>query len=137
MTQRGFVSRENGTWKLDVPLEEIDPQVPESLRQMIEARIDRLSEEERPALEVASVAGVSFSTAVSAAGANMDMESCENSCEELSRRRQKVHSADPQHFPDGIASSRYEFVHALYREVLYQRQSPGRRAKLHLRVAER
>lgn len=47
MTQRGFVSRESGTWKLDVPLEEIDPKIPENLRQMIEARIERLSEEER------------------------------------------------------------------------------------------
>ena len=35
------------------------------------------------------------------------------------------------------ASERYEFVHALYREVLYRRQSPGRRAKLHLLIAGR
>ena len=136
MTQRGFVSHENGTWKLYVALEEIDHEVPENLRQMIEARIERLSEEERRALEVASICGVSFSSAVSASAANMDVESFENVCEGLSRRRQKVRSAESQQFPDGTASSRYEFVHALYREVLYRMQSPGRRAKLHLLVAE-
>jgi len=137
MSQRGFLSRQNGTWRLNVPIEEIDLEVPESLRQMIEAGIERLSEEERRALEVASVIGVSFSTAVSATAANMDVESFENVCDGLSRRRQKVRSADPQHFPDGTDSSRYEFVHALYREELYRRQLPGRRAKLHLQVAER
>jgi len=42
---------------------------------MIEARIERLSGEECRALEAASVSGVSFSTAVSAAAANMDVES--------------------------------------------------------------
>ena len=120
-----------GRWKKSIM------EVPENLRQMIEARIERLSEEERRALEVASICGVSFSSAVSASAANMDVESFENVCEGLSRRRQKVRSAEPQQFPDGTASSRYEFVHALYREVLYRRQSPGRRAKLHLLVAER
>jgi hypothetical protein len=34
-------------------------------------------------------------------------------------------------------SGRYEFVHALYREVLYDRQAPARRATLHRRGAER
>jgi hypothetical protein len=32
---------------------------------------------------------------------------------------------------------RYEFVHALYREALYERQAPARRAMLHRRGAER
>jgi len=137
MTQRGLLSRENGTWRLNVAIEEIDPEVPESLRQMIEAGIEQLSEQERRVLEVASVTGFSFSAAVSATAANMDVESFENVCDGLARRRQKVRSADPQHFPDGTAASRYEFVHALYREVLYRRQLPVRRAKLHLLVAER
>ncbi len=137
MTQRGFLSRENGNWKLNVPIEQIDLEVPESLREMIEARIERLSEEERRALEVASVSGVLFCATVCAAAANMDVESFENVCDGLSRRRQKVRSADPKQFPDGTVSSRYEFDHALYREVLYRRLSPGRRTKLHLLIAER
>ena len=137
MAQRGFVANENGTWTLNVPVEEIDLEVPENLHQMIEARIERLSEEERRALEVASVAGVSFCSAVSATAGDMDVENFETLCEGLSRRRQKVRSADVRRFPDGTASSCYQFAHALYREVLYRRQSPGRRAKLHLHVAER
>ena len=137
MIQRGSVARENGNWKLNVPWEDIDFDVPESLRRMIETRIERLSEDERRALEVASVAGFSFSSAVSATAANLDVERFENVCEGLARRCQKLCPADPQRFPDGTASSCYQFVHALYREVLYRRQPVGRRAKLHLRIGER
>ena len=36
----------------------------------------------------------------------------------------------------GTVSARYEFVHALYREVLYRRLASGRAAKLHQRIGE-
>jgi predicted ATPase len=39
--------------------------------------------------------------------------------------------------PDGTQSASYVFAHGLYREVLRARQSPARRAKRHLRVAEK
>ena len=42
--------------------------------------------------------------------------------------------AQPPTYPD--SPPRYEFVHALHREVFYQRQAPSRRTKLHRRVGE-
>ncbi len=134
MTQRGFISRESGARRLNVPIEEIDLEVPESLRQMTELQIERLSREEHRVLEAASVTGTLFSAAVSAAAANMEVEDFEDVCEQLSRQHYLVRSADAEEVP---ASECYEFVHTLYREVLYRRQSPGRRAKLHLRIAGR
>jgi DNA-binding winged helix-turn-helix (wHTH) protein len=136
MTDRGCISQGNGTWKLSVPLDEIELEVPESLRTMIEAQIERLSEEEQRTLEAASLTGVSFATSVNAAAANIDEDHFEEICEELSRRRHIVRTAGSCRFGDGTISQRYEFVHALYREVFYRRQSPSRRAKLHLRIAE-
>ena len=104
---------------------------------MIEIRIERLSEPEHRALEAASVSGALFSIVVGAAAANMDVESLKTcakacragttSCVRRILRNSRIDSA----------SERYEFVHALYREVLYRRQSPGRRAKLHLLAGER
>ncbi|HTR37560.1 MAG TPA: AAA family ATPase [Bryobacteraceae bacterium] len=137
MSQRGFISRENGSWRLNVPIEEIDLEVPESLRQMIELQIEQLSKEELRALEAASVTGTVFSAALSAGAANMDVEHFESLCEGLARRHYIVRSADVLNAPDASDSERYEFVHALYREVLYRRQSPGHRAKLHRQVAGR
>lgn len=136
MTERTFVSRDNGGWHLLVPLEEIEVGVPENLRQMIEAQIERLTDEPQRALEVASVAGASFASSVSAAAANLDGEILQELCDTVSRRHHMVRGTADQQFPDGTVSPRYEFVHALYREVFYQRLAPGRRAKLHRKIGE-
>ena len=137
MTQRGFISMENRTWQLRVPVEEIDPSVPENLRQMIEAQIERLSVEEQRMLEVASVVGVTFSAACVAAAAQMDEIDVEDVCEKLCRRHLILRSAGSQTFADGTVSPCWEFVHALYRKVLYERLGPGRRARVHRQIGER
>jgi predicted ATPase len=137
MIERDLIARENGQWVLRVPVAEIELQVPENLRTMIEIQIERLSREEQRALEVASVDGDVFSTAVSAHAAGMPPEHFEELCEGLARRNLVVRSAGLVEFPDTSISERYRFVHALYREVLYRRQSPGGRADLHLRIGQR
>ena len=111
--------------------------MPETVRQTIEAQIERLTSEQQRTLEVASVNGVLFSASVSAMPAGLDEERFEDLCDELSRRRHMVRWAGSREFPDGTVSVCYEFAHALYREVFYHRQTPGRRAKLHLRIGER
>jgi tetratricopeptide (TPR) repeat protein len=137
MREQKLIAQENAALTLTVPLQEVELRAPESLRQMIESQIERLSDEERRALEAASVAGVLFSTAVSATAANMDVEDFEHLCEGLLHRHQLVRSAEPQEFPDGTASGRYEFAHTLYREAFYRLLAPGRRTKLHQRIGER
>jgi DNA-binding winged helix-turn-helix (wHTH) protein/tetratricopeptide (TPR) repeat protein len=137
MTERGLVSHENGKWSLRIPLERIGLEVPETVRQTIEAQIERLTSEQQRTLEVASVNGVSFSASVSAIPAGLDEERFEDLCDGLSRRRHMVRWAGSREFPDGTVSVCYEFAHALYREVFYHRQTPGRRARLHLRIGER
>jgi DNA-binding winged helix-turn-helix (wHTH) protein len=137
LTRRGLISHEGGTWQLMVPLETIEIGVPENLRQMIEAQIERLSAEEQRALEVASVAGAVFSVSISATAIEVYPDRFEDLYASLARRYRIVRPADPLQHPDGSGSPRYEFVHALYREVLYQRQPPRQRAKLHRRIGER
>lgn len=134
LRDRKLITLQGGDWTLTVPLKDIELRAPESLRQMIEDQIGRLSEEERRVLEAASVIGPTFSTVVCAAAANIELDRFEELCEELARRGQIVRPADPLHFPDGTMSERYEFVHSMYSEVLYTRQVAGRRAKLHLRA---
>jgi DNA-binding winged helix-turn-helix (wHTH) protein len=137
MTAQGFIFRDRGNWKLKLPLEEIDLEVPESLRQMIEVQIERLTTEEQRVLEVASITAAGFSPGVNASAANLDPERFEELCEELSRRYQVLRPVGTLRLPDGAFSPRYEFAHALYREVFYRRQSPGRRAKLHRNIGHR
>ncbi len=131
MIERGLISRENGKWQLRIPLDEIDLSVPETLRHMIEAQIDHLTTEEQRALEVASVAGALFSANVVARAMKVDAEPLEELFERLSRRSHIVRAADSQQLAGGQC---FEFVHALYREVLDRRQTPMRRAALHLSI---
>jgi DNA-binding winged helix-turn-helix (wHTH) protein len=114
LTERGLLARATGRWQLRVPLEDIDHEVPESLRRVIEARIARLSLEEQRGLEGASVAGVVFATTVSTVATDLDQDAFEDLCARLARRQQIVRAAGTQPFPDGSVSSRYEFTHALF-----------------------
>jgi DNA-binding winged helix-turn-helix (wHTH) protein len=137
MAKRSLLTRVNGRWQLQVPLEKIEFEVPEDLRHMIEARLEPLSAQEQSALELASIAGVAFSPGVISALAQFDSHNVEDLYEELSRRHHIVKWAGTQSLPDGSMTERYEFVHALYRQVLYDRQLPGRRARLHRQIGER
>ncbi|MDB6103514.1 MAG: transcriptional regulator, putative ATPase, winged helix family [Gammaproteobacteria bacterium] len=137
MIKRAVISRENGSWQLHVPLAQIELAVPDDLRRMIEAQIERLSAEEQRVLELASIAGASFSATVINLAADVDPQTFEDLCEDLSRRHQIVRWAGTQYFPNGAIAERYEFVHALYRQVLYDRLAPRRRARLHRRIGER
>jgi len=139
MKQRGFLSHDGETWKLTAPLEAIDVGVPESLRQIVEAQIDRLRQQEQEILELASLecAGrARFAVLPAAVIGDLDPQAFEQTCEALTRRHRLLRSTDPLTFPDGTVSGCYEFVHVLYREVCYRRISPARRAKLHLRLGE-
>ena len=136
MRDRGIIAIENETWQVKMPLETISLEAPESLRQLIELQIERLSAVEQRVLEVASVTGLSFTANVNALGATVDQEKFESVCEDLSRRQHMVRRAGPLQFPDGTISQCYEFAHALYREVFYRRQAPGRLAKLQVCVGE-
>jgi DNA-binding winged helix-turn-helix (wHTH) protein len=137
MAKRSLLTRVDGRWQLHRPLEQIEFEVPEDLRHMIEARLEPLSAQEQSALELASIAGASFSASMISAEAGIDPHSAEDLCEELSRRHHIVKWVGTQSLPDGSVTERYEFVHALYRQVLYDRQLPGRRARLHRQLGER
>jgi predicted ATPase len=136
MRDRGLVAVENGDWQIKVPLESIHLETPETLRQMIELQIERLSTEEQRVLEVASVTGVSFTAKANALGTAADQEKFEDVCENLARRQNMVRRTGSRRFPDGTISQCYEFAHELYREVFYRRQGPGRRARLRLRIGD-
>ena len=121
----------NGTWQCSEPLENTALEAPESLRQMIELQIERLSAEEQRVLEIASTRGVSFTADV---GLTVDPATFESVCEDLSRRQLMLRRTGASQFPDGGIADCYQFVHVLYRDVFYRRQTPSRLAKLRLDI---
>jgi DNA-binding winged helix-turn-helix (wHTH) protein len=130
MLQKGQASREEGGWNLTVPIEQIDLEVPESLRQSIEGQIDQLTIEEQRALEAASIAGASFSALGVARVTGLGRGHLLELFETLSRRSRFIRLGPSQQLEDGTIVQNFEFVHELYREVFYWRQTPARRASL-------
>jgi predicted ATPase len=134
---QGFIRQEGGVWQLRSALAEIDMGVPTALSEMIEMQIDRLDSADQRLLEAASLIGVIFPAWAAAAALDGDLEDIEDQYEKLTRRLHFLHPAGHDELPDGTRSAFYVFAHGLYREVLRTRQSPARRAKRHLRVAEK
>jgi predicted ATPase/DNA-binding winged helix-turn-helix (wHTH) protein len=108
-----------------------------SIRQMIERNLERLKPEEQAVLEVASVAGVEFSSASVAAALECSQNDVEACCTRLSRREQFVSEQGPITWPDGTVATSFRFHHALYQEVLYGRLSGSHHVQLHRRIAMR
>ena len=69
LRQHGLVEHDLGIWRLRRPAAELAVEVPESLRQMISAQIERLEDDEQRVLEIAAVAGMSFAPALCAPAA--------------------------------------------------------------------
>jgi predicted ATPase/DNA-binding winged helix-turn-helix (wHTH) protein len=112
-------------------------EVPESIQQMIEKQLDRLTPEEQRVLEAASVAGAQFSAAAVAAGVKMTTGDVEACCTGLVRRELFLRTNGVSEWPDGTVATRYHFLHALYQEVLYERVPAGQRSSVHKWIGER
>ena len=123
----GDSSRVSGGWRLRRPLDEIGLAVPESLREMIEIQIERLSPDEQRVLEVASLTQYRAFSVIARAAAAMDADpgQFERICERLSRRTHILHPGTLEELPDGTISPFYEFAHALYREGVVQPDPAG------------
>jgi predicted ATPase/DNA-binding winged helix-turn-helix (wHTH) protein len=137
LVAQGFLRQDDSGWQLRSALAEIDIGVPTALSEMIEMQIDRLEAADQRLLEAASLIGVVFPAWAAAAALDGDLEDIEAQYETLARRLHFLHPAGHDQLPDGTQSAFYIFAHGLYREVLRARQSPARRAKRHLRVAEK
>ena len=83
------------------------------------------------------MAGAQFPAAEIAAALDRPLSEVESCCARLSRQQQFIYSCGTREWPDGTVAARFNFQHSLYREVLYNRIAPGRRTKLHERIAAR
>jgi DNA-binding winged helix-turn-helix (wHTH) protein/tetratricopeptide (TPR) repeat protein len=134
---RGLIGMGDDRWELRAGLPEVEVSVPESLRQMIERRIEQLSGEERRILAAGSVAGMEFSAASVAAALKRPTGEVEERCNELARRQLFIRFLGAREWPDRTVASRYGFLHALHRSALYQGITPTRRREWHQAIGER
>jgi energy-coupling factor transporter ATP-binding protein EcfA2 len=110
---------------------------PTSLAQLILQQFAALPAEDRQLLEVACVRGVAFSSALLMSALNTPVEAIERRCEALAGRELFIRRQGSVRWPDGSIGSRYDFIHALYQNVIYARLNEGSKIRLHKFIAER
>jgi DNA-binding winged helix-turn-helix (wHTH) protein/tetratricopeptide (TPR) repeat protein len=136
LVQHGVLSQVEGRWTMTVPLEQADPGVPETLKQLLEVQLQHLSDPEQQLLKCASVAGQHFTGWALGTMLESDRSTFEQTCDALAKRQQFLRVSGIRELPSGNPTSEYQFRHALYREVLYRRLNPTLRVAFHRRLAE-
>jgi transcriptional regulator with XRE-family HTH domain len=109
-------------------LGEMPAEIPESVRDMVRWRLQRVSDACAEVLEIASVIGERFDAALAAAAAAREDAATVDLLDEAARAGLIVEIDDE---PDG-----WRFSHPLSRRVTAARLSRGRRARLHQRIGE-
>jgi DNA-binding winged helix-turn-helix (wHTH) protein/tetratricopeptide (TPR) repeat protein len=122
---------------LEKPSELLSLDVPDTLRELVDRQLAMITAEEQAILEAASVIGREVSAAAVSGAIEQTDETVEAALDALARQGVFLNPCGTANWPDGTMSARYVFVHDLYRETLYGRILPGRRARLHLRAGAR
>jgi predicted ATPase len=72
-----------------------------------------------------------------AAGVAEAPETLEARCTALARQGRFIRASGTETWPDGTVTASYQFLHALYHEVVYARVSAGHRVRLHQQIGGR
>jgi predicted ATPase len=128
LSDRGVIVREHGSWVLARALPDLQSELPESVRSMIQRKVDQLRRADRRLLMAASVQGRVFDTAVVARVLDREPADVEERLHALERVHALVRLIREVTLPDGVMTQRYSFVHVLYQNALYGALQPTRKA---------
>ncbi|MEO8577220.1 MAG: protein kinase [Gemmatimonadales bacterium] len=133
---KDVIRQVDGNWTLAGSLPDLERDLPESMRSMVQRKVSQLNELDSQLLVAASVQGYDFDSAVIAAATGRDPGEVEDRLVDLERVYTFVQRRDEHEFLDGTLTTRYRFVHVLYQNVLYGSLSVSRRVQLSKAVGE-
>jgi predicted ATPase/tRNA A-37 threonylcarbamoyl transferase component Bud32 len=137
LRERGVIAPADGQWRLVQNLPELASQLPQSVRSMIQRKLERLDDHDRRLLSAAAVQGYEFDSAVVAGALALESAEVEERLQELDRVHGLVRLKREMELPDRALNLRYVFVHILYQQTLYDGLPPSRRASLAAALAQR
>ncbi len=124
LVNKKFLTVKGEKWKLAKNIEDIE--IPQTIRDVINRRIQILREEERDILDCASVAGEVFTSNLIQSVTGLDRLRVLKKLNYIERKYQLIHSSD----------GKYRFDHAKVREVLYQDMVLELRREYHSMIAD-
>jgi predicted ATPase len=136
LRDRGILVEAGGRWVLTRAVAEWQRELPESVRSMIQRKVEQLGGANRRLLRAASVQGPEFDSAVVAGVLGLEAAEVEERLEVLGRIHGLVRLIREHEFPDRTLTLRYGFVHGLYQNALYASLQPTRKAEWSAAAAE-
>jgi DNA-binding winged helix-turn-helix (wHTH) protein len=136
LESRGMIRSVGVGWQLEVSVAEVASRRPDTVRQLLDIQIDRLSALEQRILEAGSQVGAQFAAGSVGHALELSADEVDSVCESLANERRFLRFVRAEPWPDGTIQSHYEFVHALYRDAAVARVPSATRRIWHLRVAE-
>ena len=136
LRDRGAIAETSGASTLAQTVPDLERELPESVRGMIERKIAQLSDDDRHLLVAASVQGYEFDSSVVAEVLGLEADVVEQRLEALERVFAFVTLINEAEFPNGTLTLRYRFVHVLYQNALYASVRATRRVALNAAVAK-
>jgi DNA-binding winged helix-turn-helix (wHTH) protein/tetratricopeptide (TPR) repeat protein len=125
MVEAGQLGRTRGAWAPELELDQLD--VPATVRDVVGRRLARLSEDTRRLLAVGCVSSSTFDFEAAWRAAGLEEDFALDALDEALEAQLVREADEPQ---------RYEFCHALVRQVIYGSLSASRRTRTHRRYAE-
>lgn len=126
LVESGYLEGTRGAYRLVAPIEDL--KIPDTVQNLLAARIDRLSEREKQLLQTAAVIDKKFSKAVLRLVTTLPEKELTGS---LSALVEGDFLFEKALYPE----AKYAFKHPLTHETAYDSQLEARRAKMHAAVA--
>ena len=136
LRDRRVIAEQKGRWALARPVPEIEGDLPESVRGLIQRKLDQLDESERRLAVCGAVQGYSFDSAVLAKALSLEATEVEDRLERLEKLHGLIRQVSEREFPDKTLTAHYRFVHVLYQNALFTSLKPARKVALSRAVAE-
>lgn len=135
LERRRMIRPVGAGWRLEVSVAEVASRRPDTVRQLIDIQMDRLSATEQRILEAASLVGARFAAGSVGHALELPADEVDSVCETLAYEPRFLRFVGSHRWPDGTIQSHYDFVHALYRDAAFARIPSVTRRSWHRRVA--
>ena len=130
----GYITVDDGTVRLTRPPDELESLVPDNLRQLVEHDLAHLDVRTTQLLEMAAVVGTEFDAAAVAAALARPVDEVDAELTTMARLLHQINAVGGSRWPDGTSSTRFEFGHDVFRQVLHDRLPINRSAGAHAAI---
>ena len=136
LRDRGVLAQRDGQWILAGLLSDVERDLPESVRSMVQKKVSELTDDDRQLMSAAAVLGPPFEPAVLAGALGVHAADVETRLEALDRARGFVRLMGERVLPDSTLTLEYGFVHVLYQHALLDALTATRKTALSCALAE-